>query len=291
MMFGKRVLGLMMGSLLTLVMGSCVLAADTVKAPAVIESFTASSTVIQSGETVMLDWNVTGDVAYIDLVGIEKKTDEVLPLKHSIEVWPMATTSYILLVKGQDGNVVSKSVTVCVDIKGEVKIDSFKASTTKVYPGQPVLLLWKVSNGVTTKVTCIVSADEKQNECLPARPIEGTLDVYPKQTTTYLLEATGFNGEVVSDSITVNVIAAPQPKVLTFTATQTEVSRGDLVTISWTTENAVSCSILTSDGLKLVNRKPNGSISITPNTTKTYKLIAYGVDGTQATSELTIKVK
>lgn len=279
--FGRRALGLLLGGVLTLMIGSGVLAADA----AYIGSFTASSTMIQSGETVQLNWNVTG-ASKVEIVGIEK-SDEILPLKGSLEVWPMVTTSYVLIATGMDGIVTSKSLTVNVDSKGEVLIKEFKASATKIQSGETVMLSWNVVNGVSVKVIGINRNTEW------SLPTVGSTEVWPEETTTYLLQATGKNGEVASASISVNVVTAVvvSPKILTFKASQTEVSRGDLVTLSWTTENAVSCTIETSDGAKLKNRKPNGSISLTPNKTKKYTLIAYAADGSKTTSELTITVK
>lgn len=277
-LIGKRALGLLVGGLLTLMVGSCALAAEA----ASIQSFTASSTVVQSGETVQLNWVVSG-AAEVKIIGIEKETEQ-LPLNGSLEVWPMATTAYVLEATGLDGVVVSKSLTVNVDTTGKVKIKDFSVSATRISPGQTVTLSWKVNNAVSVKIVGIAREDEI------IRPITGSTEVWPETTTTYILLATGSNGEVASVAITVNVLTAVEPKIVSFTASQTEVSKGTKVTLAWSTENVVSCTIVASSGAKLKNRKPNGSISLTTKTTEDFTLIAYGADGAETTSTLTIKV-
>jgi hypothetical protein len=265
--------------MLTFMMAGSVLAADAVK----IVSFTTDSTVINSGETITLSWQVSG-ASRIELIGMEKGDEEVLPLTGSIEVWPMTTTTYTLNAYGLNGDVISKSLTVNVGTQGNVKINYFQASATKVTAGQTVLLRWSVANGASARIIGIEKADEV------VRPLQGSVEVWPETTTTYILEATGFNGEVVSASVTVNVVTAQGPKIISFKASATEIKRGMLVRLSWVTQNALYCTLVTGDGFTLPNRLPVGSIWITPYVTKTYTLTAYGPNGTQTKATLTIKV-
>jgi plastocyanin len=283
-LWSKGTLWMVAAALFILFAASGALAADC---RAVIENFYAEPAIVASGETTMLYWKVTNATA-IEIIGIEKEPEEMLPLEGSLEVWPMVTTSYIVIAHGFDGNAVSKSVTVNVGLKGEVSIDYFKASATQVNVNDTVTLLWKAHNAESVRVLGI---SEKDDECV--RPIEGSIEVWPLETTTYLLEATGYNGEITSASITVNVkeVTVTEPKILTFTASKTTISRGDLALLTWTTENAVKCKLTTDDGGVLLNRPANGSIAVTPNKTKTFTLTAYDADGKQAQASLTIIVK
>jgi hypothetical protein len=285
-LLGKGSLLLLVVLLLTILGASGVLAVDSKCNAATIESFYAVPAVVGSGETTVLHWKVT-NASEIEIIGIERNPEEALPLEGSLEVWPLVTTSYILIAHGMDGYDISKSITVNVDIKGDVSIAYFNASATKVDSGQTVTLSWKVNNGVSTR---IIGISAKDDECI--RPIEGSIEVWPTETTTYLLEATGKNGEITSCSVTVNVGTTPvvEPKILSFKASKTEISRGELVILSWTTENVVKCSIST-DNSTITNRPANGSIAVTPNKTKTFTLTAYDTNNQQVQASVTITVK
>jgi uncharacterized cupredoxin-like copper-binding protein len=288
-MTGKKLLGkgslwLLVGLLLTMFGASGVLAANN--HPATIETFYAAPAVVGSGETTVLYWKVT-NASSIEIVGIERELEEALPLEGSLEVWPLITTSYVLIVHGTDGKDISKSVTVNVGLKGDARIDYFKASSTEIASGNTVTLSWMANNAESVR---IIGISDKDDECI--RPIIGSVDVWPTETTTYLLEATGKGGEITSAAVTVNVYTAPvlEPKILSFKASKTEVSKGELVILSWTTENAVKCSIST-DNSTISNRPANGSIAITPNKTKTFTLTAFDANNKQVKATLTITVK
>jgi hypothetical protein len=325
-------------------------------------SFKASSTNVTMGETVVLSW-ITANATSVEIIGLEKTPEEALPLIGSIEVWPLASTSYVLIAKGP-GGVVSQTVTVNVEASGDVEIEYFKASSSNILLGETVTLSWKTCCAKSIK---IIGLEKEPEETLP---LSGTLEVFPMATTTYILQAVGFNGEMVTKTVTVNVnqakpakikyfTASPEecyegedvtlswsvenakaiairdlktglaatdsivvnptstttyvleaygydgshvtaevtvnvkekPVITSFTASATEVSKGQLVTLKWTTENATKCEIVTNDGLVLPNRPANGQISITPNHTRTFTLKAYDGDTVIAEQSITITVK
>jgi hypothetical protein len=278
-------LWLLTGVLLTLCAAGEVFAAQSKEAAATIESFYADPAVVGAGETATLHWKVTNASA-IEILGIEKEPEE-LGLEDSLEVWPLTTTSYILIAHGLDGNAVSKAFTVNVDLKNDVNINYFKASATQIACGDLVTLSWKVSNGVSVR---IIGISDKDDECV--RSTEGSVLVWPTETTTYLLEATGANGAVASAAVTVNVgtVVVTEPEILSFTASKYEIGRGDLVILSWKTKNAIKCT-LTTGSVSITNRPANGSIAVTPNKTKTFTLIAYDAADNQVEKSLTITVK
>jgi len=333
----------------------------------VINSFTASSTSITQGDTVLLKWDVD-NAESIEILGIEKLPEgvEELPLKGEMDVWPFASTTFVLNAYGANGTMKSATIDVNVDAQGEVEILEFVSSAYQVEPMTTVNLSWKVLNAKSVEIIGLSKLPEKE---LPA--IEGSLEVWPEETTTYILQATGYKGEIISKSLTVSVVSNPvgiesldiepseifvgekatiswktlnaekvsisgvdgdlpgegsvevaptepgtvtytlkatgangdvaqksvnlvvkkvekEIKILKFEADKTEVSRGTLVKFSWETENADGCMIVTSDGLRLMNRPANGGIAITPNKTRDYTLVAY--DGQQNTVEKTITV-
>jgi hypothetical protein len=333
----------------------------------VINSFTTSDTNIVIGDTVTLSWDVS-DAVNIEIIGLEKITEaENLPLKGDLELWPMASTTYVLNAYGENGSMISATVDVNVNSSGPLNILSFTASSEQIQLGDTVLLNWQVKNAKSIEIIGLEKLPEKE---LPV--LEGELEVWPMATTTYVLQAVGFQGEVASKIVTVSVVNDPvsiesltiDPEkiylgdeatiswttqnadkvnisginkdlpangsikvkpdkvgtityvvtatgidgdlytdsidlvvekkgvtITNFEASSYEVSRGTLVKISWTTENADKCIIVTSDGLTLNNRPANGSISITPNVTRSYTLIAYDSDGNTVEKTIEIIVK
>ena len=78
---------------------------------------------------------------------------------------------------------------------GSLGIETFAASTTQISLGQPVHLTWTVKNA-------------KGLQLSPAGSVEGLTGVtlYPGQTTTYVLQATGADGGMLeSKPITITV--------------------------------------------------------------------------------------
>lgn len=281
--FGKGICFLVGALMLTLLMATCAFAAP------VIEKYAVSATTVQAGQTVKLSWKVTG-ASEVAIYGIEKDTE--LQAEGSLEVWPLASTSYVLIAYGTDGTVTSKSLTVNVDAKqSSAKIDYYKATPTQVQAGQTVNLSWKVTNGKSTRIVGIDSDNQKTSEL--TLPITGNVEVWPLVTTTYLLEATGLNGEIVSSALTINVVKAPtvKPEILTFTASKTTVRSGELVTLSWTTKNATTCTLETSTGKKITGRPTNGSLSVAVSSTMTFTLTALDAKGQTAVSKVTVTVK
>lgn len=272
-------LWLVVGLVLTLFSCGAVFAAGEPK----IDYFYATPALVKAGETVTLKWKTT-NVSRVEIIGLEKQ--EELLTTGELEVWPLTTTSYVLIAYGTNDTVISKAFTVNVGVTGTVKISYFKSDKTIVAPGQTVKLSWAILNGKSAKIIGIEHGDETVN------PVSGDLEVWPLKTTTYILEATGMNGEVQSASVTINVKEdTSNPEILSFVSTKYTISKGEMITLSWTTKNAVSCKIVTSSGQTLPNRPPNGSISLTPNSTTTFTLIAVDAKGNEAKKSLTITVK
>lgn len=241
-----------------------------------IESFNSTATEVVEENSVILSWT-TKNAKRIEIIGLEKIPEEGLPLNGNIEVWPTSTTTYILRAIGEKGDLVSQSITVNVIKKTPAKIESFKAVPASIVDGQKSTLSWKVSNAKSIRIVGL--SDKLQST--------GSIDVFPNKTTTYKLEAIGTDSKPITSEVTVTVTPKTLPKVLTFTASSYEISKGSLVTLKWTTENAQKCILITDNGKK-IERPANGSISVTPNKTTTYTLVA--VNEKEETSQKTITI-
>jgi hypothetical protein len=257
---------------------------EPAKAPR-INSFTVSKTTVNLGETVILKWN-TLNAVQVEITGIEKTIEGQLPVSGTIEVLPMATTTYTLIAKGYGGTSY-RTLTVYVgNCQGKVTVDCFKSSKTQVTAGETIILSWKTTNAVS--VSIIGLEKEPEDKLL----LDGSLEVLPTATTTYTLRAVGANDNTASKSLTVTVVP-PQSKlqIKSFKASATTVIKGQMVTLSWTTSNASGCKLVISDGITVINRPANGSLSITPNKTKSYTLEAYNAKGDTVRKTITIIVK
>ncbi|MBN1152994.1 MAG: hypothetical protein JXA58_07275 [Dehalococcoidia bacterium] len=81
--------------------------------------------------------------------------------------------------------------------------------------------------------------------------------------------------------------SVPLPaKINSFTVSQSTITAGDSVTLSWNVSNVASVSIDQGIGSK----SPSGSAVVTPGTTTTYKLTATG-GGSTATASVTVTVQ
>lgn len=145
-------------------------------------------------------------------------------------------------------------------------IHSFSASTNKVKPGDTITLSWNVSDAKKIEIKGLEKTSEE------TLPLKGRLEVWPTATTTYTLTCTGFFGLTVKKAITVEVQKSPEIK--SFTATETEIEKGTLVTLNWETKNAKNVKLVTNNGIELLERPQIGKVSVTPNRTSSFTLIA-----------------
>ena len=109
----------------------------TIPKPEII-NFSANTTQINPGDTVTLSWEVTNAVD-ISITGLEKTTEESLPAKDSLELWPTATTVYTLTAIGSDGTKVEKSLTVTVANTSTSPVKSIPSVSTSPTKSIPVV--------------------------------------------------------------------------------------------------------------------------------------------------------
>lgn len=253
-----------------------------------IKSFTAEKTELEPNESTTLSWKLLNAKSF-EIIGLEKLPESVkqpekeIPVTEgSLEIWPFASTAYVLQVTGFKGEIVSKTIMVTV-LEDKVSIDSVKINPDEIELGQKATISWETTNAEK------VSIDGVSNNL----PADGTVQVKPDKSGTinYKVVAIGKNGDKATKSVNLVVKQTQKEvKIISFDADKMEVSRGTLVKFTWATENADGCMLVTSDGLKLTNRPANGLIRITPNKTRDYTLIAYSGDQ-QNTVEKTITIK
>ncbi|MDY6950912.1 MAG: RHS repeat-associated core domain-containing protein [Thermodesulfobacteriota bacterium] len=111
---------------------------------------------------------------------------------------------------------------------------------------------------------------------------EGWVTVWPTETTTYTIAATGPGG-TAADSVTITVTVPPPTTEIS--ADPESILAGESSTLSWTSRNTTSC-VIEPD---LASVDPTGSITISPTETTTYTITATGSGGS-ATDSVTVTV-
>ena len=237
-----------------------------------INSFTATPSTIDQGNTSKLAWDVTG-TAPITLeinkgVGLVTGTER--------DVKPTITTTYTLTAKN-DQDSVTKDVTVTVNPAAEKPtINSFTATPSTIDQGSTSTLAWDVTGNspITLEINKGVG------------PVTGTeRNVKPSTTTTYTLTAKNDQGSVTKDvTVTVNP-AAEKPTINSFTATFDTINEGEKSLLEWEVSGATTLSI--DQGVGDVTGKTSKFVS--PTKTTKYTLTATNDQGS-VTKDVTVTV-
>jgi len=130
-----------------------------------------------------------------------------------------------------------------------------RASATTVASGHAVTLTWTTYNAVTANLNGT------------AVPLVGSLVVYPRTPTAYRVTAYDSTGATDEGTVKVAVVAAG------ISASSTAVASGQAVTLTWTTQGAVSAD-LNGTTVPL-----NGSLVVNPTATTAYRITAHSSSG------------
>jgi hypothetical protein len=186
------------------------------------------------------------------------------------------TYSFRLTVKDPVGLQSTATTTVTATAGGAtLHIDQFFATPNNVQAGQPSTLTWAVT-GATGVTISGVSGN--------LNPTTGTTQVTPQQTTTYTLTATGPGGPLTATAV-VTVGSIGPPQIIRYEGTPLTIQPGQQSTLSWSTVGGTQVSI---SGVG--NVTPNGSTTVSPQTTTTYTLSVVGANGQTVTAPVTITV-
>jgi hypothetical protein len=117
-------------------------------------------------------------------------------LSRCVEVKPAETTTYTLTAEGEDGQKATQDVTVTVGA-ARVRIVEVRVSELQVVPGDAVSICYKVANAKAVRIEPIhFRAGAKNEDCVV---------VNPRQTTTFVVTATGASGDTDQEQVTVKV--------------------------------------------------------------------------------------
>lgn len=244
----------------------------------IINSFRAADALLARGESTTLNWNVSGAEA------LSLSPGGAVALVGSQTVSPLETTVYTLSAFG-DGCSQSQQITIRVQEQVPnclgLAITRFEAVPPSISPGQQSTLQWQVNGATFLQL--------QPGAEMP--PQAGSLAVYPRQSTTYRLEARNELCTRVAQ-VTVNVNpggnapAAPSNlRLVSRTATSFE--------LAWQDNSTNEGSFVLRDqrsGRTLVTFLANTSqgtvAGLGCNTRYDLQLLAVGAGGESATSNL-----
>jgi len=148
-------------------------------------------------------------------------------------------------------------------------------SPSSVTSGQSTVLSWTSSNAVSATLNGA------------SVPVNGSTTMQPTSTTTYTIVVADSANQTSSSTVTVAVSGtAPTSGSVAagVTASPASITSGQSSVITWATKNAVS-STLNGTSVPL-----NGSITVNPTATTTYKVFATGANGTIDWGSATVTV-
>jgi len=195
-----------------------------------------------------------------------------VPVDSSVTVSPTSTTTYTLVATSASGATVSNSTTVTVGASGPVAA-GISSNTPSIVAGNSATLTWTSKNATTGDLNGT-----------PV-PVNGNLVVKPTATTTYRFTATDASGAKDWGQVTITVTAPTTgPVAAGASASPSSITRGQSSVITWTTRNAVSAT-LNGTSVPL-----NGSITVQPTSTTTYRIVGTSSTGTTDWGSATVVV-
>ncbi len=224
----------------------------------------ASPVFISGGQTSTLSWSSFN----ADSVTIDHDIGSVMP-HGSLMVMPSATTSYTITAKGPMGTATD-TVTVTVEQPLHVSIN---ADPDNILEGDSSTITWASENADSAMLDNGIGQVD----------MNGSMTVYPANTTTYTITAQGKGG---STSANVTIKVHPRPAV-SISATPDIINEGEASTLSWNSRNSQRAIIDQDIGPVDVN----GSIQVSPLKTTTYTITVTGDEEKTTTAQVTITVK
>lgn len=252
-------------------------------APSIL-SFTASKQDdLLFNENITLSWEVSEAVT----VEIRDQTNATLHTSNmatgSFSLDIQADTTFTLVAQNPTADA-SQDLTVTL-LKVPV-INAFTASkTTDVSPGEDVDFSWDVSGADTIEISAAMSSLHSSSSDM------GSVTLAVPDSAIYTLTATNAAGSITRD-ISIDVLIVPS--ITSFSADVTTVPSGGAVTLSWTTQDAVSLQILDNLGgapiAIMMADVASGSVVLRPQVSTSYTLRAQGQGAASNFVEQTIDI-
>jgi hypothetical protein len=160
-------------------------------------NFRADSYTIVAGQCTTLRWDI--DQSQVWGVYLERQGNwSGVPASGSANVCPTTPTVYRLKVDFKNGQEVITPLTINVTGGAPAQV-TFYADNTVIQRGQCTNLHWTIQNFLSAYLI-----DTGANSRTLVGPT-GNIQVCPQNTSTYFLQVTGLDGNVVQPSVTITV--------------------------------------------------------------------------------------
>ncbi|MBX3737718.1 MAG: hypothetical protein KF715_13555 [Candidatus Didemnitutus sp.] len=232
----------------------------------VIDSFLATPSTINLGDSATLNWSVTA----ADTLSISPGVGTVTGT--SVTVNPTQTTTYTLTASNQYGPA-TRTVTLNVTQPAPPTVNSFTANPSTIPLGGSTTLNWVVTGATEVSIAADVGAS-------PGVVTGNSVNVTPTEDTIYTLTARNQYGETTR-TYPVVVTGPTAPVIASFSASPAylEAGSGASATLSWNVSGADTISIAADVGAS-PGVVTGNSVSVTPTQTTVYTLSTQNGVGT-----------
>ncbi|MEG9438366.1 DUF1929 domain-containing protein [Edaphobacter sp. HDX4] len=161
---------------------------------------------------------------------------------------------------------------ICVPANAQAPSAGIIASPASISAGGTSTLTWSTQNAASADLNGTTVA------------LSGSQTVSPTSTTTYRITAHSASGATDWGQATVTVAASSGPPAASIAASPTVISSGGSSTLTWSTQNA------TTADLNGTTVPLNGSQSVSPTATTTYRITAHSSTGATDWGQTTVTV-
>jgi hypothetical protein len=236
----------------------------------VTSCFITPATIFQ-GESATLVYQTTGATTVTIQPGIG-----TVPLNGSVAITPTITTTYTVTATSQDNRTDTCSAAVTVTNKPSLpRIVRFTADPNAILAGAKSTLTWTTEGATAVSISTLGTV-----------ALNGSQDVSPAVTTTYVLTATNATGSITA---TARVRVTPTAKITSFTATPpSSPAPGTPVILKCLADNATKVDIQPNNGQG--TQGGSSTTQVFPQQDTTYTCTATGASGSTDVQTLTVKV-
>jgi hypothetical protein len=233
-----------------------------------------------ASQPVTLTWSST-NATYCNISGGSTNLNNQ-SANGSTTVYPTVSTSYTATCYNSSGQSVTSSPTyVYVGTTGNGNVTAtLSANYSTVASGQPVTLTWTSTNANYCSIT------GNNNTIVSNQSANGSTTVYPSVSTNYIVTCYNNNGQNAANYVyvTINNSNTGTTPTVTVTSNLSNVSSGQQVQLTWYSNNANYCNILSNGNTLTGQQSTSGTYLVVPTQTTTYQVTCYNTSNGQSGS-------
>ena len=236
---------------------------DQINVEAGVKTLNGSASFDPEGKDLTFEWQqIAGDP--VELTGANAEVA-------SFTADEGQTYQFRLTVRDPEGLMGTDRVTVST-VDRRIQILRFSADPSRVKPGEPVTLTWKVENADTVNISPQPGDVD----------LMGTSRVTIQETTQFTLTAR--SGDRVITEVRTVEVEQTMPLIVSFNAEPRTIEKGQSSVLAWETATAdqVTIVVQSGDGMDLGSVGTSGTATVSPADTTTYKITATNSFGSVA---------